>query len=230
MYSYVINVIDRMRPLLVFLFALVAADAQADVSGKARVVDGDTIRIAGERIRLHGIDAPESGEGCFDNSKRWRCGQQAARALADRIGGRSVTCRERDRDRYRRIVAVCTVSGINLNQWMVAEGWAMAYRRFSHDYVADERSAQRSGKGIWRSAFVPPWDWRRGTRIRSETKTGTQPTNCRIKGNISRRGVRIYHVPGGQYYKRTKIDPGKGERWFCTEAEARAAGWRRSRR
>ena len=220
-------------PLLVTLALALASPAVADeaeIAGRARVIDGDTIEIRGARIRLHGIDAPESGQSCFNNGKRWRCGQQAALALTNRIGSRPVTCRARGRDRYRRVVAVCTVSGVNLNQWMVTEGWAMAYRRFSPDYVPDEKSARGSSRGIWRGAFVPPWDWRRGKRLQGNAKAAAKPGKCQIKGNISRRGKHIYHVPGGQYYSRTKIDQGKGERWFCTEAEARAAGWRRSRR
>jgi len=111
---------------------------------------------------------------------------------------------------------------------MVASGWAMAYRRYSAAYIMQEDGARRARQGIWRGEVVPPWDWRRGTRLRAATDR--QPGNCRIKGNISRRGERIYHVPGGSYYGRTRIDQSKGERWFCSEREASAAGWRRPRR
>ncbi len=110
---------------------------------------------------------------------------------------------------------------------MVAAGWALADRRFSTDYVWDEAGAKRARKGVWRGDFIRPWDWRKGMRLSAQDK---QLGACNIKGNIGRRHARIYHVPGGQYYARTRIDPAKGERWFCSEAEARAAGWRRSRR
>ena len=133
----------------------------------------------------------------------------------------------KDIDRYKRIVAVCRAGGENLNAWMVSEGWAMAYRRYSPDYIRQEDSASRSKVGIWQGEFTAPWDWRRGKRL--EATQTQQPGACLIKGNISRSG-RIYHVPGGQYYDRTRIDVGKGERWFCSEAEAQAAGWRRSKR
>ena len=79
----------------------------------------------------------------------------------------------------------------------------------------------------WRGDFIRPWDWRQGVRL---SANDNQPGECLIKGNIGRRGTRIYHVPGGQYYARTRIDPSKGEKWFCSETEARAAGWRRSSR
>mgnify|MGYP002526587757 CR=1 FL=1 len=81
--------------------------------------------------------------------------------------------------------------------------------------------------GLCRGSYVAPWEWRRGRRLASEAVDDNRP--CPLKGNIGRKGPRIYHVPGGAYYDRTKINEGKGERWFCTEAKARAAGWRRSK-
>lgn len=211
---------------LALLIATLAPVAQAEVAGRASVVDGDTIEIHGERIRLFGIDAPESAQLCLAGTERWRCGQQAAFALDGKIAGRPVACTEKDRDRYGRIVAVCRAGDEDLGAWLVAEGWALAYRRYSTDYVAEEEAARAARKGVWRGTFVPPWDWRRGQRLEA---AADEPGGCRIKGNISAEGERIYHVPGGRFYDRTRIDPAKGERWFCTEAEAQAAGWRRSR-
>ena len=114
----------------------------------------------------------------------------------------------------------------------VSQGLALAYRRYSRDYVGEEASARNGRLGMWRGDFIPPWDWRRGERLagnRSAAKSAAG-SGCRIKGNIGRDGSRIYHVPGGQFYDRTRIDTSRGERWFCTEVEARGAGWRRSRR
>ena len=202
------------------------------LSGRARVVDGDTLEVGGQRIRLHGVDAPESRQSCVVQGRRWACGERATRALAGRIEGRMVSCEERDRDRYARIVAVCRNDGENVNAWMVSQGLALAYRQYSRDYVSEEANARAARRGIWRGDFVPPWDWRRGERLagtRSAPKSAVG-SGCQIKGNIGRDGTRIYHVPGGQFYERTRIDTSRGERWFCTEAEARGAGWRKSRR
>ena len=205
--------------------------SRSALSGSARIVDGDTLDVAGARVRLRGIDAPESAQRCRASGRSWPCGREAARALASRIGNRTVACEERDRDRYGRVVAVCAVTGLDLNEWMVSQGWAFAYRRYSRDYVAAEARARAARRGIWRGEVVAPWEWRRGRRL-----SGTAPTarrdggRCRIKGNIGRDGRRVYHVPGGQYYDRTRIDVSRGERWFCSERAARAAGWRRSRR
>ena len=101
----------------------------------------------------------------------------------------------------------------------------LAYRRYSLDYVDEETDAQAARHGIWAGEFVKPWEWRRGKRLAANDNA---PDQCRIKGNISRKGERIYHLPGGKWYDRTRIDPAKGERWFCSEAEARAVGWRKS--
>lgn len=221
-----------MIRLLIFfltLFAVTPSTTSADsLVGRASVVDGDTLEIHGTRIRLYGIDAPESGQSCLVKGKQSRCGQHAALALADKIGSRTVTCDPKDRDRYQRVVAVCRAGEEDLNAWMVSEGWAMAYRRYSTDYIREEDTASADKRGIWRGDFVAPWDWRRGKRLAATE--AQQPKTCRIKGNISRDGERIYHVPSGQYYERTRIDTSKSERWFCSEADAQAAGWRRSRR
>ena len=139
--------------------------AWADITGKARVIDGDTLEIDGQRIRLHGIDAPETRQLCYLDGKRWQCGKDAANILSDWINHRTVTCQERDRDRYGRIVAVCYVGDEDLNAWMVLQGLAVAYRRYSLDYVDQETDAQLARRGIWTSRFVLPWEWRRGKRL-----------------------------------------------------------------
>ena len=206
----------------------VAWPVHADVSGRAQVTDGDSLKIGGTRLRLYGTDAPERGQGCHAEGERWLCGGFAKLRLKDRIAGRTVVCEERDQNRHKRVVAVCRVDGENLNAWMVPQ-----------HYVDGEADAKAAGLGLWRGEFVLPWDWRRGKRLptvdrgtdRATPRTANRDdSECRIKGNISSKGTRIYHVPGGRYYEQTRISTSKGERWFCTEAEARKAGWRRSRR
>ena len=213
---------------LALLALTVAFPGQAQISGPASVTDGDTLRIGAQKIRLHGIDAPESKQNCRAGGKTWRCGAAATRALRERIARRPVACNERDRDKYGRIVAVCRVRGEDVNGWMVSQGWAVAYRKYSRDYVTQEASAKSGRRGVWRGEFVMPSRWRRGERLQAAARSDSGA--CRIKGNISRSGKRIYHAPGGQWYERTRIDTSKGERWFCSEAQARAAGWRRAKR
>jgi endonuclease YncB( thermonuclease family) len=154
-----------MRAVLLVSFLTLATTPaiarETALVGVASVIDGDTIEIHGRRVRLHGIDAPESRQECRrPNGTKWRCGQQAALALDKHIGRSSIRCQPRGRDRYRRIIAVCFRGDEDLNRWMVANGWAVAYRRFSRDYVAAEQGARRAKVGIWSGTFVMPWDWR----------------------------------------------------------------------
>lgn len=137
------------------------------ITGVPRIVDGDSIEISGTRIRLHGIDAPEARQSCTRDSIEWACGLEATMALAALIERNWVSCAKRDTDRYGRIVATCSVGGpkgIDLNRRMVLEGWALAYRRYSMDYVEVENEARDAGNGIWSGSFVTPWEWRRKKR------------------------------------------------------------------
>jgi endonuclease YncB( thermonuclease family) len=146
----------------------------ADLTGRASVIDGDTIEIHGQRIRLFGIDAPESRQTCEAAGQTYRCGQQAALALADHVGQRTVACEQRDIDRYGRIVAVCRVDGEDIGAWMVSQGWALAYSRYSRDYFDEELAARANRRGMWRGSFMRPWLWReRGASIEYEGSTST---------------------------------------------------------
>ena len=155
-----------LRFAAVFVAAFAAGPAHAreqaaPIIGRASVIDGDTIEIDGERIRLFGIDAPESRQTCTDaQGTTYRCGQRAAQALDDQISEGVVTCVPRDRDRYGRVVAVCSAHGEDLSAWMATRGWALAFRRYSDDYVPAEDLARRHGAGMWSGQFVPPWEWR----------------------------------------------------------------------
>ena len=152
--------------LAVFLLLLTFPGHAVELTGKPQIIDGDTIEIAGERIRLHGIDAPETKQNCADeNGKEWRCGQNAAWALARIIETHWVRCEGDKRDRYGRLIAKCFTGPYDVQAKMVRQGWAMAYRKYSMDYVPQETEAQASETGIWRGQFVLPWEWRRGKRL-----------------------------------------------------------------
>ena len=142
-------------------FALYAASAGPSLVGTVTVLDGDTIEMRGQRIRLNAIDAPEGGQRCLDkDGKPYRCGRKAAFALADRIGRGTETCRPGGEDRYGRTIATCFKDGVNLTGWMVREGWAVAYRKYGTDYVREENDARANRRGLWSGSFDMPWDWR----------------------------------------------------------------------
>lgn len=136
----------------------------AAIAGVPRIVDGDTVKIGSARVRLYGIDAPEHKQTCDANGAAWACGQASTDALTNRIGGRAISCAPRDTDRYGRTVAVCSLDGVDLNAWMVENGWALAYRQYSADYVGAEERAQTRRLGIWTGSFENPADWRREHR------------------------------------------------------------------
>jgi len=130
----------------------------------ARVIDGDTIEVSGQRIRLHGIDTPEHKQTCKREGEDWCCGVDATRALHDKIGEKPVRCEEQDRDRYRRIDAKCFFGDTDINEWLVLNGWAVAYTYYSYDYSRAEAFAKLERSGVWASEFVMLWEWRRGNR------------------------------------------------------------------
>ena len=139
---------------------VMAKDTQPLV-GQASIVDGDTLEIHGTRIRLWGIDAPESSQRCTaPDGRQWRCGAAAANRLAEFVGNRTVSCRPRDTDRYGRLIAACSVGNQDLGRWVVENGWAFAFSRYSRDYVSDEARALAARRGIHAGACQRPWEYR----------------------------------------------------------------------
>jgi endonuclease YncB( thermonuclease family) len=149
--------------IFIFVFLCFASPVLSQsLTGVASVIDGDTLEIRGTRLRLHGIDAPESRQLCQRSTgEQWRCGQRAALALDEFIRSRQVSCVANTIDRYNRLVAVCRVGGIDINRWMVRQGWAMAYLQYSNDYATDQLVAMRSKKNIWSGFIQEPWEWRK---------------------------------------------------------------------
>ncbi|WP_311538675.1 thermonuclease family protein [uncultured Bradyrhizobium sp.] len=149
-----------------------------DVAGQASVIDGDTLEILGTRVRLYGIDAPEHDQLCRDqHGAHYRCGQVAANALAAFIGRQTVACVEVDRDRYGRVVAVCSAGKVDLADWLVRGGFAVDWPRYSKgDYAAAEAEARGAQSGLWSGRFVEPW------RYRQCTGGGGRPNVCSGEG------------------------------------------------
>lgn len=148
-----------------------AASGSAIV-GTASVVDADTLDIHGQRFRLNGVDAPESGQKCKDgDGKLYRCGTAAANALDAWINRNPVSCDVTGKDRYGRSLGDCSVRGESVQGWLVAHGHALAYRSYSTAYVPAELKAREAKAGVWAGEFVAPWDWRQGLRLDGEPPT-----------------------------------------------------------
>mgnify|MGYP001472645986 CR=1 FL=1 len=132
---------------------------------KLKIVDGDTIHLGKIKYRLYGIDAPETKQKCTRKNKDYSCGVEATRFLKFLIkDDKGVYCKKKDIDKYKRIVAVCYYNNQNLNKLMVRNGWAIAYRRYSKDYIDDENYARENKLGIWEGKFVKPSKWRKENR------------------------------------------------------------------
>lgn len=206
--------------LALYLFALpMASQAVAAL----RVVDGDTIVLNGETIRLDGIDAPELGQKCLDSSgNSYRCGAKSRKYLERLTAKGDVRCEGANKDGYGRRIAACFAGPTNINQEMVRQGQAFAFRKYSKRYIFEEQEARAARNGFWSGWAEAPWVYR---AAKWQVAGQSAPDGCPIKGNISARG-KIYHPPWSPSYARTRIDVSKGERWFCSEAEAKNAGWR----
>jgi endonuclease YncB( thermonuclease family) len=260
MREYVVRVAQRQLVCLAFAGTLASilhlvtptslrAQSVGQVIGFARIIDGDTIVVGDVRIRLEGIDAPESTQACGKSqvmamnglpfgqpnmlgkpdraTEPWACGAEATRYLARLIGNSAVRCEDLGPDRYGRTLGRCFVGAINVNAAMVRAGYAWAYVRYSKDYVPQEAEARAERIGIWQGDAMPAWDYRKRAW---ETAAVVAPAGCTIKGNVSASG-KVYHMPWNTWYDKVKMDlgsggPSGGKRWFCNEQEAIDAGWR----
>lgn len=237
-----------MRTLYFALFCLILSGIArgAEVQSPAQIVDADTAYVAGVKIRLSGIDAPEMDQKCIDSQGRDSfCGVDAKVRLEDFTKNRTWYCQLNGRDRYGRSLGLCRVEGEDVSRWLVRNGLALAFRRYSTAYVEDEVYARENKLGLWAGSFIAPWDWRRRndkTEVLGALSVPTEaqkrlispvsvapPVGCAIKGNLKSRTECIYHIPGQRFYQTLQITPTTSRRWFCSEAEAQAAGCRKSR-
>ena len=235
--------------LLPAMALLPAAAQAADISGVPKIREGDQITIGSSRIRLGGIDAPSVDQLCLNTKgERWTCGVAARDELMHYTDKKSWTCHVERTDRRGRNVARCTVDGQDIQKWLVAHGWALAYARFSHDYDADEKAAREAKAGMWQGAFIAPWDWRIRNKktvilgamkapptanailLASASGPVAPSPECTIKGNVNGAGECIYHTPASRWYAQIKMQVAKGTRWFCSVEDAEAAGCRQTRR
>ena len=141
-----------------------------EISGNAQIIDGDTIKINSKKIRLHGIDAPEFNQKCkkpyltiifFTFTKDYPCGKISTQKLQKKINNKVITCKILDIDRYKRLIGECYKRNLNLNSWLVSNGYAVAYRKYSKKYISNEINAKNEKKGLWQGKFEMPWEFRR---------------------------------------------------------------------
>lgn len=238
------------RYMIALALLLVPAAAFADdIVGIPKIRDGDQFTINGARLRLAGVDAPALDQLCLDKrGERWTCGVAARDELIRHVGENSWTCTPVRADRFGRTVVKCAVEGEDIQQWLVKNGWALAYTQYSKAYETDEKEARAAKAGIWAGAFIAPWDWRVRNKktailgaVKPPDKAGqillasasgpvAPSPQCTIKGNVNRAGVCIYHRPTSRWYAKIQMRVVKGTRWFCSVEEAEAAGCRETRR
>ncbi len=147
---------------LIITFFFVTGNVFAgEFLGLSKVIDGDTIYINYQKFRLEGIDAPEIRQLCEKKKKEYFCGRESKNKLITKIGTSIVRCVSSGKDKYKRHLATCFIRDVNLNKWMVRQGYAVAYKRYSKKYIDDEDFAKKNKLGIWSGTFMPPEKWRK---------------------------------------------------------------------
>jgi micrococcal nuclease len=230
--------------LTIFLPSAFAATAQTEQGRVTSVVDGDTFKVKLgkkiETVRIIGIDTPETK----DPRKPVQCyGKEASKKLTKFLRGKTVTLEKNpaeDRDKYKRLLRYVLLKNKDIGASMIEEGYAFSYKQFPHprleDYNELEKEAQGVNKGLWGSVCQYNISGASTSSVKSQPKSSASSaasstpaaTSCVIKGNISSKKEKIFHVPGCGSYSATQIDEAAGEQWFCSEQEAVAAGWRKA--
>ena len=157
MYLNKINLFLVISICLIFFF-LTYNDVK---SYEIKIIDGDTIHLNNEKIRFTGIDTPELKQTCKKNSEIIYCGIEARQLLIDKIGKDKVICVREGKDQYKRTLAECFVNDLSLSRYLVREGYAFAYRKYSKKFINDEDFAKKNNMGMWSMNFEYPWDWRK---------------------------------------------------------------------
>jgi endonuclease YncB( thermonuclease family) len=157
MYLNKINLFLVISICLIFFF-LTYYDVKSD---EIKIIDGDTIHLNNEKIRFTGIDTPELKQTCSKNNEIIYCGIQARQLLINKIGKNKVKCVREGKDQYKRTLAECFVNDLSLSKFLVREGYAFAYRKYSKKFIEDENFAKNNNMGMWSMKFEYPWDWRK---------------------------------------------------------------------
>ena len=157
MYLNKINLFLAISICLIFFF-LTYNDVK---SFEIKIIDGDTIHLNGEKIRFSGIDTPELKQTCSKNNEIIFCGIEAKKLLVDKTASNEINCISEGKDQYKRTLAECFVNDLSLSSYLVKNGYAFAYRKYSKKFVADEDFARLNNLGIWSMKFEYPWDWRK---------------------------------------------------------------------
>tara|TARA_B100000686_G_C16439722_1_gene786338 strand:+ start:97 stop:603 length:507 start_codon:yes stop_codon:yes gene_type:complete len=161
--KYINNSLFAQFNIILLIFIInVSTLYSNEIIGKAIVIDGDTIKIEGKKIRLYGIDSPELKQLCrFKNNVNWYCGMEAKKALLDFIKNNTIKCLGTLKDKYKRIIGTCYLDKQDIQEWMVKHGWAIAYRKYSKKYIDSENFAKFNNLGIWQGNFLEPQKWRK---------------------------------------------------------------------
>ena len=193
------------------------------LQGRAEAIGGDLVRVAGTTVRLAGIEAPELQQSCGTSPRRTRCAAAAQAALGKLVNGRTLACATSGADGAGRPLATCTRGGVDINGELVRQGHAFAASGLFAGYTGLERQAREAKLGIWAAGEVErPAEFR--AKVWDEAKRRA-PDGCPIKGLVTGEG-RVYVLPWSPDYDRGRIQKTRGERWFCSEREAEAAGFK----
>ena len=213
--------------------SLAAANSTTSAGQDLQVIDGDTLQSGGDIVQLYGIDAPELGQLCWREGEPWQCGVEAAFALQKlvKLSGVAVICvswhdTTETEGPNGEVIRACQLGhDEDLGMALLRNGHAWALPGSFPYYGQLERRAKETGLGIWGSDAVTPWEWREGKRVVG--KPGKPEEECNVKGMLNDAGERVYIVPTDPDYEHLSVDVAKGEQLFCSDEEARHAGWRR---
>lgn len=228
--------IPRVAALVLVILAVLFAGQRGTFSSqnsgeRLSVIDGDTLQVDGDVVQLYGIDAPELGQLCESDGRLWHCGMEAALALSKLVAlnSSSLRCSPWKADEGvptpTSAPRVCEVGSEDLAVLMLHSGNSLALAGAFPDYLDAQQQARNAGLGIWHSDFVVPWEWRAGVQSLNRRSDATR--ECNVKGVFGADGQRVYFVPTDAEYGALSIQPEQGEKMFCSDDEARLAGWHR---